>query len=169
MLPNRPQLTVRRPPAFTLVELLVVIAIIGILIGLMLPAVQAAREAGRRTQCINNLRQIGVALHNYETTYKCFPAGEAVDYNLLLPGAIDCRGNPLYVAIMPYLEGGAIFQDYDSILGYYYQPLANWARLNAIRVPTYACPSAARWSWHIPRLDYFGVVGGKTPLAHGCG
>ncbi len=72
---SRPTQRRGRRSAFTLVELLVVIAIIGVLIGLLLPAVQAAREAGRRSACGNNMRQLGLAMHNYESANSKFPPG----------------------------------------------------------------------------------------------
>ena len=87
--------------AFTLVELLVVIAIIGILIALLLPAVQAAREAARRAQCSNNLKQIGLGLLNYESTFKTFPP------DWVLTGDLNVQG--WGVKILPFIEQSALY------------------------------------------------------------
>ncbi len=93
--------------AFTLVELLVVIAIIGILVGLLLPAVQAAREAARRLQCTNNLKQFGLALHNYADTYKRFPHGSGG------PSFSSNRLNAM-IGLLPFVEEGNLFNMVNS-------------------------------------------------------
>lgn len=95
----------RNRKGFTLVELLVVIAIIGILIGLLLPAVQAAREAARRMQCTNNLKQVGLALHNYHDTNGYFPPARTSPGNQNMPGAWGCVS--FYVALYPFMEQNA--------------------------------------------------------------
>jgi prepilin-type N-terminal cleavage/methylation domain-containing protein/prepilin-type processing-associated H-X9-DG protein len=113
-----------RSRGFTLVELLVVIAIIGILVGLLLPAVQAAREAARRMQCSNNVKQLALAVLNYESAYKRFPAGNTA-WSPLNVGAGRVSGNPdmnngFYngmlswsIAVLPFMEGNTIYQQYN--------------------------------------------------------
>ncbi len=121
---------------FTLVELLVVIAIIGILVGLLLPAVQAAREAARRMQCSNNLKQIGLAMHNYESAYKRFIGGV---------GPFGCCWGTWQVGILPYIEQSALYGNYVNYGGADHTGPRYGATQNRIvvsqRLPTLTCPS----------------------------
>jgi len=121
---------------FTLVELLVVIAIIGILVGLLLPAVQAAREAARRMSCSNNLKQIGIALLNYETAHKAFPAQSTA------PGPgdqhVNVRGS-WFTAVLPFVEQTGLYSSFDPTR-HWHAPV-NQAAVNA-EVPILVCPSA---------------------------
>jgi prepilin-type N-terminal cleavage/methylation domain-containing protein len=125
-------------PAFTLIELLVVIAIIAILVALLLPAVQQAREAARRTQCKNNLVQIGLALLNYEMAHECLPPG-SVDPNR--PIRNEAKGYHVgwIVQVLPYIEQGNTFQHFNFSVGVY-DP-ANKAA-SAVHIGILACPSA---------------------------
>jgi prepilin-type N-terminal cleavage/methylation domain-containing protein len=120
-----------RRRGFTLVELLVVIAIIAILAGLLLPAVQQVREAGNRTVCQNNLKQIGLAMHIYHGVYHGLP-----------PSRYDVQGATWAVLILPQLEQNPLFNQWDLNATYYQQkPIAQQRH-----VITYFCPTRARSS-----------------------
>jgi prepilin-type N-terminal cleavage/methylation domain-containing protein/prepilin-type processing-associated H-X9-DG protein len=136
---------------FTLIELLVVIAIIAILIALLLPAVQQAREAARRTQCRNNLKQIGLALHNYHDTHKIFPPGQM--YRGIFDGdgpdsagAAEEGGNGFSwtAFILPYVDQAPLYNQFNfsvPISNTGMPPAVNNARLAGTVQPAFRCPS----------------------------
>src|SRR5437763_2086142 len=137
--------------AFTLVELLVVIAIIGVLVALLLPAVQMAREAARRTQCANNIRQIGLAIHNYESTFARLPtAGQGTDFSTS-PASTTFDQQSLFTVILAYLEQGNTLQRFDLSLAYN----ASTQNINAAKqaIPSFVCPTKG---WRLLPTDQLG-------------
>lgn len=126
---------------FTLVELLVVISIIGVLVALLLPAVQAAREAARRLQCVNNLKQMGIGFHNYHSVHNRFPFGGAGNVSAT-SAAIRAQWRPSWgTALLPYIEQQAIYEEIDLRRPYIDEVNhAAGARLISI----YLCPSAPK-------------------------
>ena len=129
------------PRAFTLVELLVVIAIIGILVALLLPAVQSAREAARRISCTNNLKQIGLAMHQFENTTKTYPS--SIRWQPNRPS-----GNwSIHARILPYLELSELEKAIDYSQGYSNVRISNAVDaplISAFRLSMYVCPSEVR-------------------------
>lgn len=177
-----------RKRGFTLVELLVVIAIIGILVALLLPAIQAAREAARRSQCQNNVKQLGVALHNYHDTHKIFPpAGLDYGFSANMAGSAE-PANKLVknlcglALLLPYMEQQSLYSQLDfsqcfSHVGPSPQTQSNIfpsarpfagdavnsgnARILAERVPTLICPSDRLDRINTPSSGVYGIKDGS--------
>ena len=132
----------QRRPAFTLIELLVVIAIIGILLALLLPAVQQAREAARRTQCRNHLKQIGIALHNYHDQFRVFPPGSTndVEQGGWIGNPLDRHIHSWASLLLPNLDDGNLYRSIDYNVSSMHPNNRDPA---STVVSTYRCPSFA--------------------------
>jgi prepilin-type N-terminal cleavage/methylation domain-containing protein len=175
----------RSPSGFTLVELLVVIAIIGILVALLLPAVQAAREAARRSQCGNNCKQIGLALHNYHNTHNTLPMSWWIEYPAAFPGK-PLNGGVWGVSILPFLEQQPVYDQLNHyVLSCNETGSAGQANLLILQtLLEYLCPSSAveppiydgfapagslpglpALSWTVAASDYSAVSGVRGVFA----
>ncbi len=141
--------TLGQPRGFTLVELLVVIAIIGILVGLLLPAVQAAREAARRMSCGNNMKQLGLALHNYHDTFSRLPAGLTIE-----PGGILApRRYSGFVGMLPFIEQGNVYNQISAD-GFTRVPWDGGYVPFTTEIPTFNCPSDVSRTGGIGKSNY---------------
>jgi prepilin-type processing-associated H-X9-DG protein/prepilin-type N-terminal cleavage/methylation domain-containing protein len=140
--------------AFTLIELLVVISIIGVLIALLLPAVQAARESARRTQCVNNLKQLGVAMHTYESASRCFPPGYVSNFDT--SGADTGPGWGWAAMLLPQFEQKPLFDAINFNLAI--EDVSN-STSRLTRMSVFLCPSdSAPSAWWAVTRDPSGVT-----------
>jgi len=173
----------RRRKAFTLVELLVVIAIIGVMVGLLLPAVQAARESARRMSCSNNLKQIGLAIHNYESTYRTLPPARMTPdyivsgnvqtsyttYPNTLPVGAWTGFRSIHTFILPFMEQTAIYDMIDFAAPTSVRMTLNGSPINvnyaayANAAALFICPSDPNTGRVITENNYRANFGGSTP------
>jgi prepilin-type N-terminal cleavage/methylation domain-containing protein len=166
-----------RRRAFTLIELLVVIAIIAVLIALLLPAVQAAREAARRIQCTNNLKQFGLAIHNYITGNISFPSGVVFNANLAPCTApnfgSNCQNTTWFILTLPFMEGGTIFNTFNFAIGsegpmYVTGYPFGWATNSTIlttRIGFFQCPSDTEKTFDIASSTVGAILTGAPKLS----
>ncbi len=167
----------RSESAFTLVELLVVIAIIGVLVGLLLPAVQAAREAARRMQCTNNLKQIGIALHNYHDTYRRLPPGGLWFTNAIADPNFQLNRGSMLMRLTQFIEQGNTYNlfDFNRPPEYQLVPGSTTQYIAGQSIPTYRCPSDDSPQFNtnvidaipVGRLASHSYAGSKGPTSTG--
>lgn len=154
----------RRSRGFTLIELLVVIAIIAILIALLLPAVQQAREAARRTQCKNNMKQLGLALHNYHDVHRAFPPGWIAVDGRVQNAHDGLNGAGWGTMILPYLDQAPLYELFNADLAIH--DLLNVPFINNV-LPAWQCPSDPKPDkWEIEEEGSPGTVLAELPTAN---
>jgi len=175
-----------RRSGFTLIELLVVIAIIAILIALLLPAVQQAREAARRSQCQNNMKQIGLALHNYHDTFTVFPYSSANNAMVFTASGTNILNHSGWPMVLPYMDQSPLYNQYDFTAAQRNSLFSSWsstssgtvggipanvtanANLSKTIVQVFACPSDAGSMTYNSSTSYYGCgVAGSQNINYG--